>query len=166
MEKKALRTIYISMGTVVEDSNFFRNCIEALRNTDYQVIISLGQRDEPLSDLPDNIEVYDFVDQMAVLTITDVFITHCGMNSVSEALYYQVPLVMFPQTREQGAVAKRTSELGAGAILNSSNPSAIAKCVSDVIGNTKYKEATADISKSFKESGGKEKAKEFLEALL
>ena len=43
-----------------------------------------------------NFIVKQHIDQMAVLQIADVFITHCGMNSVSESLYFQVPLVMFP----------------------------------------------------------------------
>lgn len=62
------------------------------------------------------------VDQMAVLSISDAFITHCGMNSASEGLYYGVPLVLFPQTPEQDAVAKRTEELGAGGYPRVSKP--------------------------------------------
>ena len=60
--------------------------------------------------MKENIKVYDHVDQLDILSRANVFITHCGMNSVSEALYYEVPLVMFPQTPEQGAVAARAKE--------------------------------------------------------
>ena len=49
----------------------------------------------------ENISVFESVDQIAVLSAADVFLSHCGMNSVSESLYYQVPLIMHPLTSEQ-----------------------------------------------------------------
>ena len=165
VEKTAEKTVYISMGTVVKNPEIYRNCIEALKDTEYQVILSLGQNSEKFTDLPENIQVYDFVDQMAVLSIEDVFLTHCGMNSVSEALYYEVPLVLFPQTPEQCAVADRTKELGAGEILSSGTASEIMKAIDQVLNHPEYKEAAGRISKSFKESGGAGKAKEYLETL-
>ena len=44
------------------------------------------------------------------------------MNSVSESLYFGVPLVLFPQTSEQNGVANRTAELGAGLFLKENRP--------------------------------------------
>lgn len=164
-EKTAKKTIYISMGTVVKNSDIYKNCIEALKNTDYQVIMSLGTNKQSFTDLPDNIQVYESVDQMAVLSIADAFITHCGMNSVSEALYFEVPLIMLPQTDEQGAVSLRAKELGAGVRLPSESVTDIREALNEVLHNKKYKEAATLISKSFKESGGAEKAKEFLESI-
>lgn len=66
IEKTAEKTIYISMGTVVKNQEVYRNCVEAFRDTDYQVIISLGENAENYVDLPENIKVYATVDQMAV----------------------------------------------------------------------------------------------------
>lgn len=165
MKKTAEKTVYISMGTVVKNADIYRNCIEVLKDTEYQVIISLGQNHEKFMNLPQNIQVYESVDQMAVLSIADVFITHCGMNSVSEALYYEVPLVMLPQTPEQGAVAARTKELGAGELLVSGEKSEIITAIEKVLNHSEYKEAAISISKSFKESGGAVRAREYLESL-
>ena len=41
-EKRADKTVYISMGTVNQNREFYRNCINVLGKTDYQVIISMG----------------------------------------------------------------------------------------------------------------------------
>ena len=112
--KTAEKTVYVSLGTVNRNRDFYRNCIRALSHTGWQVIVSLGANPERFEDLPDNVQVYESVDQMAALSVADAFITHCGMNSASEGLYYRVPLVLCPQTPEQGAVARRTEELGAG----------------------------------------------------
>ena len=37
-----------------------------------------------------------------MLARASVFVTHCGMNSASEGLYFGVPLVLYPQQAEQG----------------------------------------------------------------
>lgn len=166
VKKTADKTIYISMGTVVKNERIYRNCIEALKETNYQVIISLGTNKHNFSNLPDNIQVYESVDQMAVLSIADVFITHCGMNSASEGLYFEVPLILYPQTPEQGAVAARTEELGAGLTLKSDEKADILNAIKQVLNNSDYKNAAKKISESFKASGGAEEARIFLEKLI
>ena len=165
VEKTADKTIYISMGTVNQNKQFIRNCINALAQTDWQVIISMGTDTDHFAELPQNIQAYESVDQMAVLSIADAFITHCGMNSVSEGLYYGVPLVLFPQTLEQNAVAKRTEELGAGARLNSIFEKDILDALTKVLEDPRYREGAARVSKSFRSCGGAEEAKEFLEQI-
>ena len=70
----------------------------------------------------ENISVFECVDQIAVLSAADVFLSHCGMNSVSESLYYQVPLIMHPLTSEQKDGAARTAQLGAGLLLKKESP--------------------------------------------
>lgn len=164
--KTAEKTVYISMGTVNQNREFYRNCIHALSKTDWQVIISMGTNTERFERLPDNIQIYESVDQMAVLSITDAFITHCGMNSASEGLYFQVPLVLFPQTPEQGAVAKRTEELGAGIRLKSIREEDILYAVRQVLDVPSYKNNAARISESFRSSGGAPEARVFLESLV
>ena len=165
-EKTAEKTVYISMGTVNQNREFYRNCIHVLGQTDWQVIISMGTNTEHFKDLPDNIQVYESVDQMAVLSIADAFITHCGMNSASEGLYYQVPLVLFPQTPEQGAVAKRTEELGAGVMLRSISEEDVLQALTQVLTVPSYRENAVKISDSFRSCGGAAEAKEFLESLV
>ena len=162
-EKRAEKTVYISMGTVNQNREFYRNCIKALGQTDWQVIISMGTNTEHFDHVPDNIEIHESVDQMAVLSISDAFITHCGMNSASEGLYFQVPLVLFPQTPEQGAVAKRTEELGAGVILKSISENDILTSLQKVLHEPSYKANAVKISESFRACGGAKEARAFLE---
>ena len=163
--KTAEKTVYISMGTVNQNREFYRNCIHALGQTDWQVIISMGTNTEHFGDLPENIQIYETVDQMAVLSIADAFITHCGMNSASEGLYFRVPLVLFPQTPEQGAVAKRTEELGAGVMLKSISEEDVMDALKTVLFESSYKESAVRISDSFHECGGAKEAREFLESI-
>lgn len=157
VEKTKEKLVYISMGTVNNDmAKFYKNCILAFKNTDYQVIMSVGNlvNIEDLGTLPENISVYSHVDQIGVLTQADAFITHCGMNSVNESLYYQVPLIMYPQTSEQGGVATRVSQLGAGLMLQKNNPVAIREAVQQVIENCSFRENAVVISEGFKKCAG------------
>ena len=165
IRKTAEKTVYISMGTVNRNPEFYRNCIHALAKTDWQVIISMGTNPEHLDHLPDNIQIYETVDQMAVLSIADAFITHCGMNSASEGLYFKVPLVLFPQTPEQGAVAKRTEELGAGIRLKSIAEADILDALKQVLADPEYKNNAIKVSDSFHACGGASEAKAFLEEI-
>ncbi len=165
VEKTAEKTVYISMGTVNQNREFYRNCIRALGQTDWQVIISMGTNPEHFDDLPKNVQVHETVDQMAVLLIADAFITHCGMNSASEGLYFRVPLVLFPQTPEQGAVAKRAEELGAGLMLGSIEEEDILRAVGTVLTDPSYRDSAARISDSFRSCGGPAEARAFLEEI-
>lgn len=165
IEKTAEKLIYISMGTVMKHKEIYKNCVEAFRDTDYQVVISLGANAKVDAHLPDNIKAYASVDQIAVLSSADVFLTHCGMNSVSEALYYEVPLILFPQTPEQGAVAKRVEELGAGIKLRAAGREDILAAVEKIFTNKQYQLAAKKISAEFKQCGGAKEAREFLEKL-
>ncbi len=166
MKKTREKTVYVSLGTVNQNPEFYRACIHALSSTDWQVIVSLGSEAVPFEHLPENVELYPFVDQMAVLSVADAFITHCGMNSVSEALYYNVPLLLCPQTSEQEAVAKRTEELGAGLRLKSMKEEEIRNAVKTVLETPSYYENAERISSSFKACGGLKEAREFLESLV
>ena len=164
-EKRAEKTVYISMGTVNQNREFYRNCIHVLGQTDWQVIISMGTNTEHFDNVPENIEIHESVDQMAVLSIADAFLTHCGMNSASEGLYFQVPLVLFPQTPEQGAVAKRTEELGAGIMLKSISEEDILQALNTVLTVPSYKENAVLVSDSFRACGGAKEARAFLEEI-
>ncbi len=155
--KEKGKLVYISLGTVINDNvKFFKNCIKAFKDTDYQVIISVGNLIDikDLGEIPVNISVQEYVDQIAVLQQADVFLSHCGMNSVNESLYYEVPLVTYPQTSEQSGVATRVEMLGAGMRLCKANPETIRKTVEQVMNGAAYKESAVKISDGFKNCSG------------
>lgn len=159
--------VYISMGTVINDRpDFYNKCIETLRDADADVVISCGayMNQGKLVDVPENIKVYPFVDQLDVLSRADVFITHCGMNSVSESLYMATPMVLYPQTSEQAAVARRASEIGAGIILKDDSKEEIRKAVMTVLEDKTYAEAADACNREFRACGGPVKAAEFVES--
>ncbi len=158
--------VYISMGTVINDRpDFYHKCIEALKDLQVDAIISCGKAVEidSLGELPENVQVYPYVDQLDVLSRTGVFITHCGMNSVSESLYMAAPMVLYPQTNEQAAVARRVTEIGAGELLKDDSVSGIRKAVLDIIGNPDYSKAAQACCDDFRSCVGTAGAADFIE---
>ena len=163
------KLIYIALGTVdTRHPGFYRDCVEAFRDSDHQVIIAGGNKIDisQIGDVPDHIKIYTFVDQVAVLRKADAFITHCGMNSASEGLYNGVPLVLFPQTTEQGGVANRVEELGAGKRLESGSPEAIRQAVDDILSNNHFRENAEKIAASLRACTGAAGAADAIENLI
>ena len=166
IRKTREKLIYISMGTVNNDMlPLYRNCVDALKDTGYQAILSVGNQVDisQFGKLPEGIAVYPSVDQIAVLEKADVFLTHCGMNSASEGLYFGVPLVMLPKTTEQGGVAARVEQLGAGIILKKTSPAAIREAIQTVLTDSQYRENAAKIAESFRSCPGAKGAADKIE---
>ena len=164
--KTGEKLVYISMGTVNNDMlPLYRACVQAVKGTLWQVILSVGDQvdREELGTLPDNVAVFSSVDQIAVLQKADVFLTHCGMNSASEGLYFGVPLVMLPQTSEQSGVAARAEQLGAGLRLRKTTPDAIRAALEKAMDDPSYRENAEKIGASFRASGGAKAAADCIE---
>nr|WP_106780793.1 macrolide family glycosyltransferase [Lysinibacillus timonensis] len=160
-DHKTKKLIYISLGTVLnQNMDFYQNCMKAFSNTNYEVVMSVGDKTDISSfgSIPHNIIVKNTVDQISILQKADVFITHCGMNSTNESLYFGVPMVMFPLHGEQKMVAQRVFELGAGLKLKKLNPKMLAITVAEVLTNPSYKNCARKLSESFKRAGGGKEA--------
>ena len=163
---KSRPLVYISMGTVINDRpSFYRNCTDALKDVEADVIISCGKTFDisSLGTLPGNIRLYPCVDQLDVLARTDVFITHCGMNSVSESLFMATPMLLYPQTGEQQAVARRAAEIGAGEYLKDDSAAGIKAAVTGMLGNDSYAQAAKKCSDEFRACCGTAGAAAFIE---
>ena len=166
-KKKARPLVYISLGTVINDRpDFYGKCFEALKDLDVDVLISCGNAvdREKLGVPPANFELQAYVNQLDVLSRADVFITHCGMNIVSESLYMAAPMVLYPQTGEQAAVAKRAAELGAGVLLKDDSVAGIRAAVQEILGHDSYRKAAEECSRDFRSCSGPSVAADFIES--
>jgi MGT family glycosyltransferase len=114
------RRAYISLGTLRnDDAEFYRTCCSAFKPDEWQVVMSVGERVDLnlLDPVPANFLVARSVRQTAILPHVDVFITHGGLNSVMESLYFGVPVVVIPSIKEQQLTAHRVEILGCGTLL-------------------------------------------------
>lgn len=155
-KEKSGTLVYVSLGTVLNDTHFHKNCISALADSESEVVMSVGEKTDigQFGTVPDNIRIKNTVDQIAVLGQADVFITHSGMNSVSESLYQGVPMVLYPTHSEQKLAAQRVAELAAGIILKNDRPQTIREAVNQILEDPQYQRNAAKISGQFRNAGG------------
>jgi MGT family glycosyltransferase len=148
--------IYVSLGSLLAGRpEFYRVCIEALGGLPEKVLLTA----EDLGPVPANFVVARRVEQLAVLARASLAITHGGMNSVSEALSYGVPMLVLPHTSEQRLVAARVREVGAGLVL-SQHPDReeLRKGVRTVLDDASFRRAAARMGESLKAAGGYRRA--------
>lgn len=162
------KLIFISMGTVFnQQPELYVTCFEAFRESQATVILSVGKQTDIrlFNNVPPNFIVRNYVPQLEILQLADLFITHGGMNSSSEGLYFGIPLLVIPVMGDQPIVAKRIEELGAGLQLNRLKLDAVTlrNTAEQVLSNPSFKERSLEIGKSLKEAGGYKKA---VEAIL
>ncbi len=120
---------YLALGTAYHDRpDVYRAAIEAVDELGWRLVLSRGtQVDEAdLGSLPPGVDTYPSVPQLAVLAEADVFVTHAGMGSCTEALWSGVPTVAVPQAVDQFDNAAKLQELGVGIHLTDDPPSAAA----------------------------------------
>ena len=95
--------IYGSLGTLQEkDSRYFRIIAEACCGLNAQLVLSLGTReDSPVPELPGHPVVVNYAPQRELFARAAAAVTHSGMNTTMQSLYFGVPLVAIPLTHDQ-----------------------------------------------------------------
>lgn len=149
--------VYISLGSINTDFiEFYKMCMEAFKSSDYYVVMSIGKKCNvnQLGTIPPNFYVGNFLPQLAILRQTDIFITHAGFNSVSEALYYGIPLYALPMVNDQYMSAKRIKnmELGIVGKFKEITPEVLRDGIEELLSNEQIKENCQRISMRLRES--------------
>jgi MGT family glycosyltransferase len=161
--------VYLSLGTTFNNApEFYRTCFEAFDRVAHdgvscRALISTGGRD--LSELalpapPANVTVRAFVPQLRVLQRARVFVTHGGMNSANEGLYFGVPMAVVPQRGDQHLVAARIQELGAGLALppRGLTPEQLREAVSRLLAEPGFTAQARTMGETLRAAGGAEGA--------
>lgn len=164
--------LFISLGTVFNNwADFFHTCFEAFGGKPWDVLIAIGDKVDPasLGPAPANFTLAKHVPQLEVLPHTSVFITHGGMNSTQESLWFGVPMVVIPQMMEQAQTAERIVELGLGkALLTRAavTPGSLIAAVQEIETDSKYRVNAAAMQKQARACGGYQQAADVIEKQL
>ena len=167
--------VYISLGTVHQGRvDFYRATLATLADFPARFVLSLGKQTDPaeLAPIPDNFIVRLEVPQLALLPRVDLFVTHGGINSVQEGLYFGVPLVVAPQQFEQMFNGRQVVAHGAGIMVNDRPPygrvngDELRAAVQTVLADEAYRAAAGRIGHSLQQAGGYRRAADEIEQLL
>ena len=156
-------TLYISLGTIFNEwAEFFQMCFTAFGEKPWRVVMPIGNKvdSSTLSKIPENFIVAPHVPQLTVLQHTTVFITHGGMNSVMESLYYGVPMIVIPQMPEQKMTAQRVAELNLGLNLEKAEVTAslLESAVTRVMDEPQWGERTRQMQQVLQATVGYQQA--------
>lgn len=169
------RKVYISLGTINHlDLDFYRAVFKAFAGYPAQFILSVGKQTDKtqLGQIPDNFLVYNYVPQLEILKRVDAFITHGGMNSVHEGLYYGVPEVAVPHQFEQFLNSKRVVDTGVGIMLGDKRPygrvtaEELRSALDEILNQPRYRQKAEQYGQTLKEAGGYLKAVEEIVSYL
>lgn len=164
---KTKQILYISLGTGFNNRpDIYNACFQAFTDTPWQVVLARGKNVDParLDPIPANFIVADYVPQLEVLQYASVFLSHGGMNSTLESLFYGVPLVLLPQMAEQAMNAKQVQKLGLGVVLDSKNvlPDDVLRAVQQITQDSTYTLRAQAMQQMLREAGGYRKAADVL----
>lgn len=162
--------LYASLGTVFNaDPKLLRTFATALAPLGGTVIVSTGRTDpDALGPLPGNVLPLRFVPQPEVLARATLFITHGGMNSVNEALYAGVPVLVVPQGADQPMIARRVVELGAGLSIRTGDVAkgSVRGLARRLLHEAGFRAAATTLKAAQHDAGGYRRAADELEAYV
>lgn len=163
------KIVYISLGSVVVRREFIETCIKAFSNTDFMVVLTVSRSfDKGAFHVPDNFILCNFAPQLEILSKADLFITHGGMNSTHEGIYFEVPLMVVPQAGDQFLVAQTVVDNNLGVWLNSRRLTAkkLLKTAQSMVNDSTIKSNLKRMSQALKNAGGYEKAADEVQAFI
>lgn len=161
--------VYVSLGTVMHgNTGFYRACAEGLGDGPWDVLLSVGSPEgaAALGALPPNVRAEARVEQLRVLGEASVFLTHCGMNSVSESIWCGVPMVLAPQQSEEAAVAGELRSWGRGCAWSAAARRRSGRGGAGAGAAGEVPPAIAPLAAGFRAAGGAARAAEKIEETI
>ena len=149
--------IVMSTGTLVKnfDERWTRLFADAFSRLPQKVIWRYdgGAANNSLGD---NVKLVKWLPQLDLLSHpqTRLFITHCGLNALFEAVFTATPVVAVPMSGDQmNNAAKLTSHAGMGVTVDmfSVTSDSLHAAIVEVLGEERYADNAREVSERFKD---------------
>lgn len=157
----------LSFGTVASGRpDLVRTCVQAFGELPWHGVVTLGDGMDPggLGPLPPNVEVHRWVSHMSVLEHASVAVSHAGMGTAMEALYWGCPLVVVPATAVDRPAARRIGELRLGRVLEPAEltPDRLVEAVLGVAADPEVRRGAEAMRRDIWAAGGTPRAADVL----
>lgn len=154
-KKEGVKIIYCSLGTFYEDSNpgvvqFLNHLLTAIENlpiaAEFIFSIKTQTRQTLLyqRQLSPNVHFFAKVPQLQVLANADLHITHGGLGSVKESIYYEVPMLVYPldlvYDQNGNGLKVENHGLGLRGVFNQDKPTLIREKIVNILENKTFRE--------------------------
>lgn len=154
--------IYCSFGSrytmyYVQLKFFFERLFKIIsKYTNYLTVVSMNKDlHNEFKKVPSNIFIMNKVDQMSILNLSDLFITHGGLNSVKESIHFEVPMLVYPLELygDQPGNAARVSyhKLGLLGDLKNDSQNLMEQMINEIIMNHEFRKNMMNFNTKLKE---------------
>ncbi|MBH1937605.1 glycosyltransferase family 1 protein [Streptomyces sp. AV19] len=162
-------TVLITLGTANAEvaPRFLAACAEAVRGRADRAQAVIVDPTGTVPEFADRVLVRPRVPQLALLERCDAVICHGGHNTVCEALWHGLPLVVAPIRDDQPAIAAQVTDAGAGVRVrfNRATAGLLGEALDTVLREPSHREAAGRVRESFRTAGGAAAAAAHLEDL-
>ncbi|MEU5591366.1 glycosyltransferase [Streptomyces sp. NPDC020298] len=164
-------TVLVTLGTANADvgGRFLAECVSALRERAdrVQAVVADPGGTLPASGGDKDVLVLPAVPQLPLLERADAVVCHAGHNTVCEALWHGVPLVVAPIRDDQPVVAAQVVDAGAGVRVRFGRVTAarLGPALDAVLREPAHRTAAGRVRTAFRAAGGAPAAAVHLERL-
>jgi UDP:flavonoid glycosyltransferase YjiC (YdhE family) len=140
------------------------------RKQEWQLVIVTGGGADisRFKTVTSNIILTEFAPQLKLLEISSLMITHGGINSIKECIYFGVPLILYPQIRDQTQNAARVMyhKLGVRVNLQELSASQISSLIDQVNDDPSCRANIRQMSARFKDIENSQPSVQIIESIL
>jgi MGT family glycosyltransferase len=161
--------IYASFGTLQPGALvYFERIAEACSPLDVQVVITTGNFAGEMPRFAGNTIAVRYAPQLELLSRAALTITHAGLNTTMQSLYFGVPMVAIPMTHDQPAIAARIAWTGCGLVVPPRGASVprLREAIKSALSGPNYRAAARTLQDAIRRAGGVEGAVDIVEQFL
>lgn len=165
-------TLLISLSTYnfPGQTEAMQTLLDAAAGLPARIVVTTGPviRSADLQ-VPDGVEVHDYVDHDTVMPQVTAVLSHGGHATTMRALAHGLPLAVMPMhpMLDQSMVGQAVQDAGAGRLLpRDADPGEIRATLEDVLGGGGYRAEAARLAQRIRDADGPASGARRLEALL
>jgi UDP:flavonoid glycosyltransferase YjiC (YdhE family) len=163
--------VYCSLGSVASSGHFYQRVIDAVASEkNWQLVLNLGPELSPdgFLNVPANAILVNGAPQLSLLRLAAVMITHGGIGTTKECVFFGVPQIVFPIYFDQFGSAARVKYHGVGAAGNfiAATASDIHALLDNTLKDAAIKSRVLALSQTFQNLEADEAGAAFVESQL
>jgi UDP:flavonoid glycosyltransferase YjiC (YdhE family) len=154
-----------------QSGRFYSSMIDCMRDRpDLQAILVIGaqQNSADFNSIPPNVLLINQAPQIEILKKASIVLTHGGLGTIKESIFFGAPMIVLPVMREQPMNAARVTHHGLGlrADINAVTPRQISTLVERIEGSQLIRQNLRRMQAIFHEAEASEKGVEIIERFL
>lgn len=150
---------------------FFQAAIDAVGGkADWQLVLAVGPHFDPTSfaAVPDNVVIVQWAPHSEILKRASLMINHGGLGTLKECIFFDVPMIVFPITRDQPGYAARVAYHGLGLMgaIGKVSSAQLASMIDTIDQDETFKTRVAAMGATFRASEDACRSLDLIEELL